>query len=361
MKKNYLLTPGPTIIPGEVIDAMARPIIHHRTPEYKKVTASVNENLKKIFKTSQNVLTFTASGTGAMEASVSNTMQKGDTAIVVRGGKFGERFEEICRAYGVNVIPIDVEWGTRPDPKEVESKLKGNPAVKAVFLQLCETSTATAYDIQPLGDIVAKTDAILVVDGISGLGADTFSMDDWNVDITIGGSQKAFMIPPGLSFCAVSKKAWEMVKKSDLPKYYYNFQKYDKLIEKSDTPWTPAISLMIGLDKALSMIVDEGVDNFVKRHQDDAEYARKSLKDMGLEIFSKFPSNAVTAVSVPEGIDGGKLIKSMKAKDVTFAGGQGHLKGKIFRFAHMGGITKADLKFALDRLKETLKEEDIKA
>ena len=360
MKRQYLLTPGPTPVPEEVIKAMAQPIIHHRTPQYKDFTKDVNENLKKIFKTENNVLTFTSSGTGAMEASVINTLSAGDAAIVVRGGKFGERFDEICESYGVKVLPIDITWGEAPDPGTIKNTLRENPETKAVFIQLCETSTATVYDVKAIAKIVRATEAILVVDAISGLGSDEFKMDEWGVDVAIGGSQKAFMIPPGLSFCAVSKKAWSLIEKSNLPKFYYDFRKYEKLIEKSDTPWTPAITLEIGLQKALSMIISEGVDEFIKRHRMDAEFVRGSVEKLGLQLFSKSPSNAVTAVKVPDGIDGARLISSLKAEGVTFAGGQAHLKGKIFRVAHMGAITREDLEHALGKLKETLKELGVK-
>jgi aspartate aminotransferase-like enzyme len=354
-KKRYLLTPGPTPVPEEIAKVMSRPIIHHRTPEYRDFTKDVNDNLKKLFKTRNNVLTFTSSGTGAMEASVVNTLSEGDTAAVVRGGKFGERFAEICEAYGVKVVPIDIEWGAVPEPAAVEKILKENPRVKAVFIQLCETSTATVYDVKAIAEAVKNTEAILVVDAISGLGADEFKTDEWGVDIAIGGSQKAFMIPPGLSFSAISEKAWGMIKTSKLPRYYYDFGKYEKLMEKNDTPWTPAITLIIGLQKALSMISREGVDGFIRRHAADADFVRRSARGLGLELFSKSPSNAVTAIRVPDGVDGSGLISSLKSKGVTFAGGQAGLKGKIFRIAHMGGITRADLEFALDRLKEILK------
>lgn len=359
--KHYLMTPGPTPIPDEIIKAMAKPIIHHRTPQYKDIVKTVNVNLKKIFKTKANVLTFTASGTGAMEASVTNALSRGDTAIVVRGGKFGERFSEICEAYGVTVVPIDIEWGRSPEPSLIEKALKENPKTKAVFIQLCETSTATVYDVKKIAGMVKKTDAILVVDAISGLGADEFNMDAWGVDIAIGGSQKAFMIPPGLSFTAVSEKAWNLVKQSDLPKYYYDFNKYEKLVEKSDSPWTPAITLVVGLQKALYEITEEGADEFIKRHAADAEFVRGYVKELGLELFSHSPSSAVTAVKVPHGVDGVSLIKSLKSEGVTFAGGQAHLKGKIFRIAHMGGVKRSDLKHALNKLKETLKKESVKA
>jgi aspartate aminotransferase-like enzyme len=356
LKKRYLLTPGPTPVPEKISKKMAEPIIHHRTPDYRSIAKRANENLKKIFKTEVNVLTFTSSGTGAMEASVVNTLSRGDTAIVVVGGKFGERFAEICASYGVKVVPIEIEWGTSPDRSLIEKALKENPQAKAVFTQLCATSTATVYDIKAIAGVVKKTGAILVVDAISGLGADEFNMDAWGVDIAIGGSQKAFMIPPGLSFCAVSKKAWNLIKESSLPKYYYDFNKYESVVAKSDSPFTPAITLVIGLEKALSMISEEGVDNFIQRHKRDAEFVRKCVKDLGLELFSKSPSNAVTAVKVPEGLDAAKLISSLKSEGITFAGGQARLKGRIFRIAHMGGITRADLEHALGRLKETLGE-----
>jgi len=358
VKKRCLLTPGPAPIPEKVMKAMARPIIHHRTQQYRDIAKEVNESLKKIFKTKNNVLTLTSSGTGAMEASIVNTLSPGDTAIVVRGGKFGERFAEICSAYGVKVVPIDIEWGTGPEPGTVDRALRENPAAKAVFIQLCETSTATVYRVKDIGDIVGKTDAILVTDAISGLGADEFKMDEWGVDVALGGSQKAFMIPPGLSFVALSKKAMERTKKSTLPRYYCDLGRYEKLVEKGDSPWTPAITLVIGLREALSMMAGEGgVDGFVARHGCDAEFVRKSIVDMGLSLFSRFPSNAVTAVQVPDGTDGAALIAALKEKGITFAGGQGRIKGKIFRIAHMGAITNEDLKFALDKLKETLGEQ----
>ncbi len=359
-KKHYLLTPGPAPVPASVTEAMSKPIIHHRTSQYREVACRINESLKRIFKTKNSVLTFASSGTGAMEASVANVLSKGDTAIVVRGGKFGERFAEICQAYGVKIIPIDIEWGMAPEVSFVEKALRKHPDAKAVFIQLCETSTGTVYDVKSIGEVVKKTDAILVVDAISGLGADEFKADEWNVDIAVGGSQKGLMIPPGLSFCSVSEKAWKLVGKSTLPKYYYDFNRYNKLIEKGDSPWTPAITLVIGLDKSLSLIMEEGVDNFIRRHAADAEFVREYIKGLKLELFSKFPSNAVSAVKVPEDTDGEKLITLLKSRGVTFAGGQGSLKGRIFRIAHMGAITRSDLTFALEILKKTLSEKDIK-
>jgi len=356
MAKQYLLTPGPTPVPQEIQSEMAKPIIHHRTTQYSEIFAQANESLKKVFKTKQPIITFTSSGTGAMEASVVNTLSRGDTAIVVRGGKFGERFANICKAYGVNVIALDIGWGTAPSPELIKKTLDENKNAKAVFINLCETSTATVYDVKAIGEVVSKTDAILVVDVISGLGADLFSMDDWHVDVTVGGSQKGLMLPPGLAFLSFSEKAWKMAEKSDLPKFYFDAKKYKKTLEKNDVPFTPAITLVIGLKKALSIAEAEGIDNFIEKHRKNAEYLRSELNKMGLSLYSKSPSYAVTAVNVPEGTDGSAIVKSLKLKGITVAGGQDSLKGKILRIAHMGGITREDLDVAIKELNNTLKE-----
>ncbi len=341
MGKNYLMTPGPTPVPEEIRNEMAKPIIHHRTKEYQAIFKDVTEGLKKIFKTSGDLFTFTSSGTGAMEASISNVLSPGDKIIVVRGGKFGERFGEIGKGYGVEVIPVDIEWGTAPRPDVIADTLKSNPDVKRVYTTRCETSTATVYDIKAIGEIVRKTNALFVVDAISGLGADDFENDAWGVDIAIGGSQKGLMIPPGLAFCAVSEKAWKAVERSKLPKFYFNFKKYKKAYIDTDTPYTSAITLVIGLKKAVEIINKKGIDNVIAEHANQAKAFREAVKAIGLGIFSKSPSNAVTGVNAPEGIDADNIIKILKTEfGVTFAGGQEHLKGKIFRVAHMGGIDK---------------------
>jgi serine---pyruvate transaminase len=341
MNKKYLMTPGPTPVPEDIRNEMAKPIIHHRTKEYQAIFKDVTEGLKKILKTSGDVFTFTSSGTGAMEASIVNVMSPGDKIIVVRGGKFGERFGEIAKAYGVEVINVDIEWGTAPKPEVIDDTIKKNPGVKGVYTTLCETSTATVYDIMAMGEIVKKTPALFVVDVISGLGADEFANDAWGVDIAVCGSQKGLMIPPGLAFCSVSEKAWKYVEASKLPKFYFNFKKYKKSYLDTDTPFTSAITLVIGLKKALETINTKGIDNVIAEHTNQAEAFRHAVRAIGLGIFSKSPSNAVTAVNAPAGIDADGIIKLLKTEfGVTFAGGQENLKGKIFRAAHMGGIDK---------------------
>jgi aspartate aminotransferase-like enzyme len=339
MSKKYLMTPGPTPVPEDIRLEMAKPIIHHRTKEYQAVFKDVTEGLKKIFKTKNDVYTFTSSGTGAMEASIVNVLSAGDSIIVVRGGKFGERFGEIAKACGVNVINIDIEWGTAPKPEVIKETLKKNPGVKGVYTTLCETSTATVYDIKAIGGIVRATDALFIVDTISGLGADDFENDAWGVDIAVCGSQKGLMIPPGLAFCSVSEKAWKAAESSKLPKFYFNFKKYKKAWLDTDTPFTSAITLVIGLKRAVERINSQGIDNVIAEHAKQAHAFREACKALGLTIFSKSPSSAVTAVNTPAGFDADELIKLLKTEyGVTFAGGQETLKGKIFRCAHMGGI-----------------------
>jgi len=355
MKKNYLMTPGPTPVPEEIRSEMAKPTIHHRTKEYQAIFKDVTEGLKKIFKTSGDLFTFTSSGTGAMEASIVNVLSPGDKIIVVRGGKFGERFGEIARAYGVEVIPVDIAWGTAPDPEVIRGMLKDNPDTKGVYTTLCETSTATVYDIKAIGDVVRNTNAIYVVDVISGLGADDFENDAWGVDIAVGGSQKGLMIPPGLAFCSVSQKAWKFVETSKLPKFYFNFKKYKKSYLDTDTPFTSAITLVIGLKKAVEMINKKGIDNVIAEHQKMAKALREAARAIGLGIYSKSPSSAVTGVNAPAGVNADDIIKLLKTEfGVTFAGGQGDLKGKIFRCAHMGGIDEEHTIESIKALEQAL-------
>jgi len=355
MSKKYLMTPGPTPVPEDIRLEMAKPIIHHRTKEYQAIFKDVTEGLKKIFKTSNDVYTFTSSGTGAMEASIVNVLSPGDKIIVVRGGKFGERFGDIAKAYGVEVIPVDVEWGSAPKPEVIKDTLSKNPGVKGVYTTLCETSTATVFDIKAIGQVVKATDALFVVDTISGLGADEFENDAWGVDIAVCGSQKGLMIPPGLAFCSVSQKAFKAVETSKLPKFYFNFKKYKKAWADTDTPFTSAITLVIGLKKALEKINGQGIDNVIAEHNAQARAFRAACNAIGLTIFSKSPSSAVTGVCTPAGMDADNLIKLLKTDfGVTFAGGQENLKGKIFRCAHMGGIDKEHTIESIKALEQAL-------
>ena len=356
MKKNYLLTPGPTPLPPQVLEAMARPIIHHRTPQFQEILKEVSAGLKYVFQTANDVFIISSSGTGAMEAAVINLLSCGDTALVVQGGKFGERWTEIAKAYGINVEIIDVEWGRAVNPEEINKRLKANPQIKAVFTTLCETSTGVDNDIEKIAGVVKSSPAVLVADAISGLGAIDLKTDAWGVDVVVSGSQKGLMLPPGLGFIAVSPKAWKLVEVSKSPRYYLDLRKAKKAIDKNDTPFTSSITLIIALNEALKIIHQDGLENIFARHKKMADAVRAAAKALGLELFApSAASGAVTAVKVPLGIDGEKLVKTMRdTYGVTIAGGQDELKGKVFRIAHMGFIGEFDIITGLSCLEKVL-------
>ena len=357
MRKNYLLTPGPTPLPPQVCEAMARPIIHHRTPQFQAVLKEAGEGLKYVFQTSGDVFILTSSGTGAMEAAVANLLSPGDTAICVQAGKFGERWTELCNAYGAKPEVINVEWGKAVEPEEIRSRVKGQGSkVKAVFTTLCETSTGVAADIEAIGKIVRETDAVLVVDAISGLGAIDLKTDAWNCDVVVSGSQKGLMLPLGLAFISLSAKAWKLVEAGKGPRYYFDLREAKKAWDKADTPFTPAITLVIALNEALKMMRQDGLANIFARHQKMAGAVRSAVKALGLELFApSAASDVVTAVKVPAGVDGEKLVKAMRdTYGVTIAGGQAELKGKVFRIAHIGFIEEFDIIAGISCLEKVL-------
>ena len=343
MRKYRLMSPGPTPVPEKILLRMADTMIHHRTPQFQGILKDVNAKMKKVFRTENPVFIFASSGTGAMEASVVNLLSRGDKVLVIRGGKFGERFSEICGAYGVEAVGYDVTWGEPADPAVVDKLLREHADVKAVYSTLCETSTGVVNDIKGIAKVVSGMGAVLVVDAVSGLTADELRTDEWGVDVVVCGSQKGLMLPPGLAFLSLSPKAEELMERSDLPKYYFDLKAARKSYKKDDTPWTPAVSLIMGLDSVLDMILEEGPDTVIDRHARLAHATREAVRAIGLEIFSKSPSNAVTSVKVPEGIDGAALVKKMRDEQgVTIAGGQAALKGKIFRIAHLGYMDEYD-------------------
>lgn len=358
IKPTLLLTPGPTPVPESVRKLMAEPIFHHRTPKYRKIFGDVSERLKNVFLTKSPVYTFAGSGSLAMEAAIVNFHSAGDKILVGENGKFAERFTAIAKAFGLNPVILKMPNGEAIPPKQVEEALKKDPDIKAVCVQLCETSTAVLNDIKAIGEVVAKTNALLIVDAISGLGADRLETDAWHVDLVIAGSQKALMLPPGLAFLSVSEKAKARMATAKLPRYYYDLKYYEKSLKDSDTPWTPALTLVIGLQKSLEMIETEGLENVFKRCAANAAWTREALQKMGLQLFSKAPSSTVTAACLPEGVDGEKLTQVMRdEKGIAMAGGQGdQMKGKVVRICHMGAITKQDLEVGLKVLGETLKE-----
>ncbi len=356
--KRLLMTPGPTPVAPETQLAMAQPIIHHRAPAFMDILAQVREDLKYLFQTEQEVLMFAATGTGAMEGAVANTLSPGDTAMVLEGGKFGERWAELCQVYGIIVDLIKIEWGQAVDPREVARRLDGNPAIKAVLVQANETSTGVQHPVQELAAVVKdRPGTILVVDAISALGGYPLPMDEWGMDIVVAGSQKAMMLPPGLAFAALSPKAWEFVKTSKCPKYYFDFAKQLKSQQKNQTAYTSAVTLTLGLQQVLGWIREQGLDQIFARNQKLSAATKAAVKAMGMELFSKQnPSDVLTAVLAPAGVDGQQVVAKMREKGIWIAGGQAQAKGKIFRIAHMGFIDEQDLLGTLGALEIVLND-----
>jgi serine---pyruvate transaminase len=356
--KKRLFTPGPTPVPEHVMLTMAEPIIHHRNPEFQEIIKSVNENLQYLFQTKQPVMTLTSSGTGAMETSICGLLSAGDTAIYVNGGKFGERWGNILKAYGCKGIEIKKEWGTATTPDEVLSVLKANPETKAVYITHSETSTGIATDIKSITEAVHKnSNAIVVVDGITAVGCMEMRFDDWDLDCVVTGSQKGLMIPPGLAFIAVNERALKLMETSNLPKFYFSLKKAYESWKKTDTPWTPAVTLFIGVDAALKMIKNEGMENIWKRHEKLSNACREGCKAIGLKLFGNSPSYAVSAVNIPDGVNFSEFNKILKLKyGITVAGGQDHLKGKIMRISHLGYYDEFDMVTMISALEISLKE-----
>ena len=359
MKKNYLFTPGPTQVPPEVLLAEAQPAIHHRTPQFSSLFKELSEDLKYLFQTVKGeVYTLSSSGTGGMEACVANVMSKGEKALVICCGKFGERWDEICSAFGVETILVKVENGKAVDPAVVESCLDKHDGIKAVFATQSETSTGALNDIEAIAKITKRFGKLLIVDSITGIGIHRFPFDEWDIDIAVTGSQKGCMLPPGLAFVCVSPNAWEAIEASDLPKYYWDFKKMKKSLKDSTTAYTPSVSLIVAMKKALDMIKEEGIENVWKRHERLANATREGIKALGLELFAgKYSSNVVTSVKVPVGVDISAIIKKLRdGCGVTFTGGQSELKGKIFRIGHIGYIDDFDIITAISAVEKGLFE-----
>lgn len=358
MLKRYLLAPGPTQVPPEVLLAMARPMVHHRAPEFSAMFGELREDLKWLFQTRNDVLTLVASGTGAMEGAVANFLSPGDKALYVNGGKFGERWGKLCKAFGVNGIEIKVEWGESVDPQAVADALKKDPAIKAVYIQASETSTGVAHDTRAIAEIVrAREETILVVDAITALGVFDLKTDEWGIDVVVAGSQKAMMLPPGLAFASVSEKAWRLADKAKNAAFYFNFKKERDAQQKNQTAYTAGVSLMIGLQEVFKMLKAEGLGNVFARHARMAHAMREGMKAAGLSLFPKqTPSDALTVVSTPAGVDGQAVYKNLREQyGITAAGGQDHLKGKIFRISHMGYMDTFDVIQALAATEMVLK------
>ncbi len=353
--KRYLMTPGPTPVPEEVTLSMSKPIIHHRTDEFKGIFKETVKLAKKVMQTKNDVVIFASSGSGAMEAAVSNVLNEGDRAITVNAGKFGERWGKIVRAFGAEAIELTYEYGDYAKVKDIENTIKNNKNVKAVYIQASETSTGTFHPIDEIGLMLKEKypDVVFVVDGITAYGAIDVKTDDWNIDIGITGSQKALMLPPGLALLSVSEKAKNVIRKNK-NRYFY----FDILgeIEAKAGKFTPAVSLVIGLNTSLKMILEEGLDNVFKRHETLAKATREAVVALGLELLSKRPANSLTAVKSPQNISSTEIIAKMKEYGIDISNGQGSLKGKIFRIAHLGYFYKPDILMCISVLEMALKK-----
>jgi aspartate aminotransferase-like enzyme len=351
IKKQRLLTPGPTPLYPPALHAMLGADMHHRTDDFRAVYKGVLADLKELMGTANDVLVLVASGTGAMEASVTNCFSPGDRVIVCSAGKFGERWAEIAKAYGLNVVLLEEPYGKAVQPAAVEKALAANPDVKGVFVQASESSTGAAHDVRAMGEAVKKTQAIFVVDAITGLGTMPLDIDGWGLDIVISGSQKSFMVPPGVSFLSISPNAWTMMDSAKLPHYYFNLKKERKNAANGESAWTPATSLMLGLGTALKYIKGmgatgkEGMAKLVENAQLLARATRSACEALGLELFTPdCPGSAVTGVKAPAGLDSGVIVKEFKSRfGSIIANGQGTMKGQIFRIAHLGYFDFADL------------------
>lgn len=356
MKKYHLLAPGPTPIPPEVLQALSRPILHHRTPEFETLFARVRAALAELLETRSEVLVLAASGTGAMEAAVVNLLSPGEEAIVVRCGKFGERWAEIGKAFGVTVHALDAPYGETVEPARVAAALRAHPGARALFVTQSETSTGVLEDIEAYAALSRRTDTLCVVDTVSSLGAVACPMDAWGVDVVVSGSQKGLMCPPGLAFIALNERAWRAAAAARLPKFYWDLPAERKWQAKRQAQYTPAVSLLMGLDAAIGLIMAEGLPQVYRHHDRLARAMRAGVEALGLGLFPRAtPSPAVTAVVAPPGVDGEAVVRAYgEEHNITIAGGQGAMKGKIFRVAHLGYVDESDVLVGLAALERVL-------
>ena len=352
-----LMTPGPVPLSSAVLKVLGRQMLHHRAPEFERVLKKVCLKLPKVFHTTQPILMLSSTGSGAMEAAIVNTLCRGDSIVVVCSGKFGDRWADIAEVYGVKVIRISVPWGHPVNLDDVEEALKNNPLAKAVLTQACETSTGTLHPIKGLASISRKYNCLFMVDAITALATVPILMDDWGIDVVVAGSQKAFMLPTGLSFIALSEKAWASNKSSDLPKFYFDLEKEKKALLKNQTYFSSPVAHICALEKVLSEWEQMGLDHLVRRTQALSKATLEASQLLGMIPYSKAPAPAVSALLVPESIDGEQLRAHLENKYlITTMGGQDHLNGKIIRIGHMGAISDEDLLATLFYLGKSLQD-----
>jgi serine---pyruvate transaminase len=357
-RPEIFMAPGPTPVAPEVLAAQAEPLVYHRGPGYGKLLREVTEGVKRLFRTENDVLVFTSSGTGGLESAVANLFSPGDRVVVVVAGYFGERFAKIGRAYGLDVREVTYEWGRAARAEDVRAAIQEAPT-KAVLVQQSETSTAVIHPVEEIGRVCREAGVLLVVDCVSSVGAVPFEADAWGVDVAVGGSQKALSATPGLAFVSVSARAWEASESATNPRFYFDWREYKKSYDlpEPENPWTPAISLMQGLRVALRMYFEEGPDAVLRRHRVLAAAVKEGVRALGLDLFGEGPEKAwaVTAVRAPEGIDGNELVAKVRADHgIILAPGQGPLKGNVFRIGHLGYYDRLDILRGLAALEMTL-------
>lgn len=346
VRKSRLLTPGPTPLLPSAVRAMSGADLHHRTSDFRSVYRGVIQDLHYFMGTDSGIALFAASGSGAMEAAVSNLFSPGDQAIICAAGKFGERWIQIARAFGLETVVLSKPYGEAVLPGELEEALAAHPGTQGVFVQATESSTGISHDVAAMGRLVAATDAIFVVDAITGLGSSEVEIDAWGLDVVIGGSQKALMIPPGLAYCSVSEKAVRRAERARNPYFYFDLRKHIEAGPQGDSPWTPASSLILGLAEVLRYIREIGRERLIANAQALAAATREAARAIGLQLFARnaIPAGAVTAIRAPAGVDSSDIVRAFKDRfEAIIANGQGSMKGKIFRFAHLGYFDFHDL------------------
>jgi aspartate aminotransferase-like enzyme len=356
MRKYYLLAPGPTALPTEVLQALSRPILHHRTPEFEALFGRVRAGLADLLESRNEAIILAASGTGAMEAAVTNLLSPGDEVVVVRCGKFGERWAELAAAFGIRVHAVEAPYGHDVPPDRVAEALKAHPGAKALFVTHSETSTGVLEDVRAYAALTRQTDTLCVVDAVSSLGVVACPMDAWGVDVMVAGSQKGLMCPPGLAVVALSERAWRAAERATLPRFYWDLRTERAWQARRQAQFTPAVSLLMGLDAAIGLLQAEGLPQVYRRHQRLAAAARAGAEALGLTLFPRAtPSPAVTAIVAPPGVDGEAVVRAYgEDHNITIAGGQGAMKGKIFRLAHMGYVGEYDVIVGLAALERVL-------
>ncbi len=359
IEPQNLRTPGPTPIPDDIVEAMGTPMINHRGPEFDELITKCTEQLKQVFMTNNDLFILTASGTGALEASLVNTLSPGDKVVAATAGSFGDRFIDMAVAFGADVTRLDFEWGEPIDPDAIRNVLRDDPEVRAVMVTHNETSTGVTHPLEEIARITKQEfDKLLLVDAVSSLGCLPLPVDAWDCDLVGTASQKGFMIPPGLAFISVSDRAWEAQKSATMPRFYFDLEEAKKTLERGQTPFTPNVAAMYGLSLGLDKIMDEGLEGVFGRHASIGQLTRDKVRELGLDLLvsdERYASNTVTAVRMPEGIDGRALMERMRTeKNVVLAGGQGKLSSSIFRIGHLGHVTEDDIEEVIDALKELL-------